>query len=188
MRTFQEIARDPRYWYGTAVGLRSSAKVLEREIMAQLEKLTQDPLKSGSVVSTSAVPGLQMTRSFFLLAAFSMENLLKGILVVRAPQLVYEKKIDRTLCTHNVLLLSQRAGFSLDRLDSFFLYLASEQASWAGKYHTPKTSDTQSVTVFGPGYFDAYDRLYGLFCSELERHLDGRVVYKVFGDLEKGPK
>ena len=187
MRTFQEIAKDPRYWHETALGLHRSAKVLEREIMTQLEKLAQNPIKGGTVVSTATVPGLQMTRGFFLLAAFSMENLLKGILVVREPQLVHQTKLDRALCTHNLLSLSQRAKFSLDQLDSFFLYLASEQASWAGKYHTPKTSDTLGVTVFGPGYFDAYDRLYGLFCGELEKHLDGRVVYQVIGDLKKAP-
>lgn len=188
MRTFQEMARDPRYWYETAVGLHRSATVLEREIMSQFEMLTKDPLKSGTIVSTTAVPGLQMTRSFFLLAAFSMENLLKGILVVREPQLVHEKKLDRALCTHNLLSLSHRARFSLEQLDAFFLYLASEQASWAGKYHTPKTSETFSVTVFGPGYFDAYRRLYGQFCTELEKHMEGRVVYQVIGDLKKNEK
>jgi len=40
-------------------------------------------------------------------------------------------------------------------------------------------------TGFGPGYFDAYDRLYILFSIEPEKCLDGRGIYEIMRDFKK---
>lgn len=79
-----------------------------------------------------------MTEGFFLLlAAFALENLLKGILISRSPELVHERRLDKVLLTHRLLRLAHRAGFKVEPVDAFSLDAASEYATWAGKHHTP---------------------------------------------------
>lgn len=187
MTPFQKCARDPRYWYEKAVGLHKSAKVLQREIEADLARLVDRRHADGTVLMADEMPGFQMASGFSLLEAFALENLLKGILVVREPELVQEQKLGKVLSTHRLIPLARRAGFNLSVIDAYFLEAASEYSTWSGKYHTPKHQGPGRVftSIFSPGEFVAFDQLYSQFEAELRKSVPSRATYQAMGPLPK---
>jgi hypothetical protein len=183
MTPFQKYARDPRYWYEKAVGLHKSAKVLQREIEADLARLVSSRHPHGTVLRADDIPGFQLASGASLLEAFAIENLLKGIIVVREPTLVQEQKLDKALSPHRLLPLARRAGFEFGPLDAYFLEAASEYGTWAGKYHTPKNRGPGRIftSVFSAGDFVAFDQLYSRFEAELRKSVPDRIVYQAIG-------
>jgi hypothetical protein len=170
------------YWHTTAQRLRAAAKVIQREIEAGLDHIEASRYEDGSTIAAEQIPGLQLWPAFGLLAAFALENLLKGILVWRRPELVLETRLDRSLTTHKLVPLARRAGFTLDPFDAYFLEAATEYSTWAGKYHTPKESPGPTFTLASSdANFVAFDRLYSNFEAELSKAGRPRVVYKVIG-------
>src|SRR4051794_14010705 len=126
MTPFQTQARDARYWYAMAQKLRAAAKVVQREIVTGLQQLEAARYDDGAMVAAEEIPGIQLWPAFGLLAAFALENLLKGILIWRQPELVLESRLDKSLTTHQLLPLALRAGFTLGPVDAYYLEMATE--------------------------------------------------------------
>jgi len=190
MTPFQKQARDLVSWHKTAMSLRRSARLLQHAIEADLSRIAEARYESGTEVPADRYPGLQLSTGFCLVAAYALENLLKGVLISREPELVREQKLDSVLITHRLLHLAQRAGFTLEVLDAFFLEAASEYGTWAGKYHTSRSLQPGRVFTwaFSDADFATFDRLFGMFEPELRKHVKGSVVYRVIGAVPGGPK
>ena len=186
MTQFQKQARDVLYWHSMARRLCAAAKVIQREIDLQLQRLEEAQYEDGTTVAVDQVPGLQLWPAFGLLAAFALENLLKGILIWRTPDLVHENRLDKSLSTHRLLPLARRAGFEFDAIDAFFLEAATEHSTWAGKYHTPKKPPGATFSLAASAAeFVEFDRLYTLFATELSKAGIPTVTYKVIGKPRK---
>ncbi len=177
---FQKNARDVRYWYSMATKLDRAAKVLAREIEADLQRLEEEAPDASAVLTAAQVPGIQMADGFWLLAAFSLENLLKGILVAREPDLVQEQRLEKPLCSHRLLEMARRAHLDVNVIEAFFLEVASEYSTWAGKYPVPRQRrPSRTFThLFSAGDLVAYNALYSRFEAELHA-LGGREAMYV---------
>src|SRR6266540_6944725 len=182
MTPFQAQARDVMHWHAMAQKLRAAAKVIQREIEAELEHIEAARYEDGATVGAEQVPGLELWPAFGLLAAFALENLLKGLLIWRSPELVLESRLDKSLTTHQLLPLARRAGFTLDAVDAYFLKAATEHSTWAGKYHIPKRPPGAIFSMASSGAnFLAFDKLHSAFEAELSKAGRPRVVYRVIG-------
>jgi hypothetical protein len=78
--------------------------------------------------------------STMLLAAFAMENLLKGLVVIREPGSVQpratdpERLLDWEGSGHDLLALARRAGEKLSAEEEDLMRLLTEFVLWAGRY------------------------------------------------------
>jgi hypothetical protein len=170
------------YWHAMAQKLRAAAKVIQREIETGLEDIEAARYEDGTTIAAEQAPGIQLWPAFGLLAAFALENLLKGILIWRSPELVLENRLDKSLTTHKLLPLALRAGFALDVVDAYFLEAATEHSTWAGKYHIPKHPPGAMFTIASSdANFAAFDKLYSAFEAELNKAGRPRLVYRVIG-------
>jgi hypothetical protein len=83
------------------------------------------------------------TPAFQLLAAFAVENALKGTLVrqllARGEKPVFEPnpKTSATVWGHKLLELADRVGLTLDRFERFLLESLERSVEWAGRYPGP---------------------------------------------------
>lgn len=73
---------------------------------------------------------------YLLLVGFSLENLLKGIILFKHPALLTEK-LDRKLTTHNLSKIALSTELSFDDREQHLFLLLSPHINWFSKYPIP---------------------------------------------------
>jgi hypothetical protein len=135
-------ARNPHNWLGSAEELKRASDLL-RETWLDEAKSMQERFQAymaGELVRPWEpwVGAPAMT-----LAAFAIENLLKGLMIAAEPSLVQPRAaapeilFDRRIQTHKLLELATSAKVQLSREETDLLARLSEFASWAGRYRFP---------------------------------------------------
>jgi hypothetical protein len=71
-----------------------------------------------------------------MLYAFAFENLLKGLIVSKLPELTSEVGLHGDLKTHDLVILSIKAGLQLGESQILLFRSLSRIAEWAGRYPT----------------------------------------------------
>lgn len=71
-----------------------------------------------------------------MLYAFAIENVLKGLIVARDPNVINGDKLSADLKDHDLLALAQKAAFDVYEQEIPVLKALSALALWAGRYPT----------------------------------------------------
>src|SRR5262249_58181812 len=70
-----------------------------------------------------------------LLYAYAIENVLKGLIVSKRPDLIQERKLDDELKNHDLNELAEKAEVTVDERDERpVLEALSKLSIWAGRY------------------------------------------------------
>jgi hypothetical protein len=127
----------PEHWLQASLELNESALDLYR--LRNESRFIQniDPGKQ-SILSR---PG--PSRAIYLLMAYSLENLLKGVSVLRDSALVNSGKIDGKIKTHNLNKLSTTLGFNLSDAQKHLQDLLSDQCVSNARYPVGRNENLQ---------------------------------------------
>ena len=130
----------PLQWKWFGEGLIGSADVLRREYAARWPHAATPPLNG----SDEDVRLWFVQRSALLLLAIAIENLLKGLRVVRLKhegrrhvQLTKTKGLQIQLGGHDLVGIADAAGVGVTFAERSLLRDLSEVAQWSGRYGLP---------------------------------------------------
>ena len=159
---FFALAADPIFWQAKAGELHRAALVLARQFFEDMEALRAGlkALDTGHVASLPSQPTSVLSQ-FVLLAAFSLENLFKGLVVYKEPNLVNDGKTAGILRSHDLLSLATRAEVTLSAEEHRFCVLASSAAVYWGRYPVSNSADIslQQSKISGHAV-QAFDELF----------------------------
>lgn len=124
---FEAAAKHPYTWKIQADGLMRSASIL----LTQAQEDIKQVWDSADIHAEPPVLG-----SYVLLAGLALENLLKGILVMRHQQLDIKDFMDE-IKGHDLNTLARSVGLHFDHRTSFLLEKITAYIIWAGKYPGP---------------------------------------------------
>lgn len=155
---FEIVGRDPGSWLLSAKTLKVSADLILAEVTKTIE--TYHPL--------GRAPGEKQFQilSYMLLAGLALENLVKGILIARNPELITEH-LDTTLGRHNLVGLAQRVGGKLSKEETRLLTQLSQYVLWGGRYPIAKNYQASSERNFSTQDPVKIDSLFERFSSIL---------------------
>jgi hypothetical protein len=166
-------AHDPFFWLKQAKELDRAAMLLWSAIRTDIVRILES--HSGDEMPLEDLPYVNLGGIFWLNAGLALENLFKGSIIQREPQLVVNGTITRHLKTHNLLSLAKRAEFPLTGLDIFYLWIASECVRWAGRYPCSTKANETAPPVFSEAdvmaYRHIFDRLLERFSSTLDKQV-----------------
>ena len=101
MKPTKQVFQDkssPSEWFEIADELNHSVKVLYND---RSKSITDHKTKLGE-----SRPKPTVSKSYFLLAGYTIENLIKAILIIQNPTLIYDGKIDNSISRgHNLVHL-----------------------------------------------------------------------------------
>jgi hypothetical protein len=66
--------------------------------------------------------------------AYAIENVLKGLIVSKRPDLIQERELHGELSTHNLIKLADKAEFTVHVQERPVLEALSHLSIWAGRY------------------------------------------------------
>ncbi len=66
--------------------------------------------------------------------AYAIENVLKGLIVSKRPNLVQERELSGELATHNLTNLAEKAKLTIHAEERPVLEALSKLSAWAGRY------------------------------------------------------
>lgn len=139
-------------WLDKAHGLHESAKLLEPRIQKFWDVLQGQQ----AMLSTPAEPE-HIHATYFMLAAYSCENLLKAALIMRnvvryKDEFQQTKRFPKDLQSHDLFKLAQKAGVALTASEEGILRRLTRSAVWSGRYPVPiKYGDVAGREVFSDG-------------------------------------
>lgn len=152
-RFYAEVLLTESQWFGTAYDLINAASILKPHALARFDELDRfiaEKQRSGTVPRDPM--GV-----YFLLSAFALENLLKVIVLRRCrddfrSEIEKTGKIPRALLGHDLVILAERAGYSVSEVDEGLLRRLSRWSSWSGRYPVPiDRKDMGMMTRFRDG-------------------------------------
>lgn len=154
-KQFILAGRRPAAWKNSALNLKRASDRLRESSSAAERRNHQrlmDELQSGALQAGSRVIEGEELSDFLdsqlrpvvsLLTGYSIENLLKGILVFRDPQLVDDVsgKIAQSIKTHRLLDLARKCRIAVTNEEEGILESITAQIEWRGKYPGPLKVD-----------------------------------------------
>lgn len=155
------LAASPPAWKDFAVELHNSASMLW-SMEGQGLLVSSDGL--GRLMKKSHI-----SRTFLLLAAQSVENLLKAIIISEQPSLVSNGELSKEIRSHKLTYLAgliSEMDFHEEEVN--LLNIFQEAISYWGRYPSPLYSDQLTLEKVATDEFHAeYERLY----DRIHRHL-----------------
>jgi hypothetical protein len=126
----------PIYWLMTAEELKSSCDALVKDFMEEKGftlSIYNEPLEDCKLVDKNMI-----SKGYFLLAGFTIENLLKGILIFQNPSYINKGKLSKEVKTHNLIkIYSQLKQFELDPEKIILIEKLSNAIPYWGRYPAP---------------------------------------------------
>ena len=118
------------YWVSMADELHHSTKVLETDISHHRVHY-QD---AGIDIDYPVISG-----SYIVLAAYSMENLFKAMLLVEQPELQDDEGINKKLYTHDLAILANEcSNIQVDEIEAGVLGIMSKSSTFWSRYPVPR--------------------------------------------------
>lgn len=141
------------YWINIADELHHSSKVLETDINHHQVHYQDE----GIDVKYPVVSG-----SYILLAAYSMENLFKALLLIERPEMQDEEKIDKNLFTHDLVKLAQESSnVELSEYEKEILTTISKSSVYWSRYPIPRHfSDVGDRIYIDEKFVEGYKKMY----------------------------
>lgn len=168
-RTFEIGAKDPQSWLNQAKQLKMSADVIEAELRNEI------PVMLLTIGTNERF--LALMKSFMMLNAMAIENLMKGILIGRNPSLVTHESMSATILPRGGHGISRRANeiCAFDDSQVNLLKRLEEFLFWAGRYLMPLKSTVyrnslapEMLLTFNESDFETVDDIYNRMVSVLE--------------------
>ncbi len=146
-----KAAQQPVAWLLSAERLRDAADaILKHELPNEIpyfrahkvavEEAVADAYSDGNdagVAEIKAAPPNYPPAQ--LMYAYAIENVLKGLIVSKRPDLIQERELDGELATHNLIRLAEKATFSVHVQERAVLEALSQLSIWAGRYPVART-------------------------------------------------
>lgn len=125
----------PEYWYSYAAELADTANEIYRRSKDQW--IGYIHRESDGSTRTERRPFV--SRPVLLLCGFSLENLLKGLLVSERPFLLEGGKLSKELLSHDLVKLAGRLiSVQLSKVEEELLSLLSDVVPYYGRYPVPR--------------------------------------------------
>ena len=172
-----ELQAEPLFWKGKAEELKRSALVLAEVFFEDCEALRRH-LGEHQEMGHSSVPVNHSSTldQFVLLAAFALENILKGYVIFKEPNLVANGKLEGILRSHALLALAERAGVDLTPEENRFCVLASSAAVSWGRYPiTDSSNKTIAGTTVHSRSVAVFESLFDRLNAEFGERFHGRA-------------
>lgn len=144
----------PQMWAVTsAPALMHAAKVLWNRFRRASDLMQKAAVRPDSVKTKPRVVEFGLSTVAFMLVAFAVENLLKGIWVKRMeserPLVEGDRRIRDIFSTHKLSTLATKAGIPCDAGRLELLDRLSTELLWGGRYPRPIRAEDFFPTVFG---------------------------------------
>jgi hypothetical protein len=128
------IASKPQVWINEAINLRNAAEVLFLYDKEVFQRIFEEK-------SSTRLPAFFTARIERMLMGFSLENLIKAILL-QTPTKIQEVFVEEGRLSwgkdgHNLLRLFKEAKIEISNLEEKYLAVWQECAIWAGRYPLP---------------------------------------------------
>lgn len=163
-----EAMGKPFMWGHKAQQLHCAALLLVPHMLTMVHRITAR-IQAGMDEDFDALRDeAEVHYQFFLLAAFALENSLKGLIVNLHPGALSGGRLPRFLGTHDLLALAKRAGVTLDTQEQDFCVMATSASTKWGRYpiaHTAAES-VSSWTANLPTAVEVFDRLHRRLTKE----------------------
>lgn len=159
---FYELYAFPFNWQAKAMELHRSALILGQQFLHDSQHLSAliKEIEAGRLEKLPETPPSVMNQ-FVLLAAFSLENLFKGLVLFKEPHLIRRGKLTGILKSHDLLSLAARADVSLAPEEHRFCVIASNAAVYWGRYPVSDSADTVvSSSMVCARSFPVFDNLF----------------------------
>jgi|SRR5205809_2984966 len=167
---WENLARSAEAWLDTARILRACAETIGGPFV---EDIVKPPPPPGERSVEENVPPILFGFVFQMLAGYTIEALLKGILVARYRDAVTEGRLATWLTKHNLENLLTRAGITLDDPLLAFIRRVNVAVVWSGRYPVPKERARMEGRLSSSAdlewFEDIYHRLYVRLQIELDR-------------------
>jgi hypothetical protein len=158
-------ARDlPARRLHTATLLGSCAEHIGERVV---KALTTPPADGWRIEEGAEVPPILHGPVFQLLAGYSIEALLKGILVARDPGAIKEGRLPGWLTKHNLEDLLTHAAITLDAPLLAFVRRMRVAVVWSGRYPVPTSAEAREATVTAADDLEWFEAVWGRLMAEL---------------------
>jgi hypothetical protein len=148
---FAEIASEEEEWFFIAEDLRQSAEALEPKVKKYwaIEK-DRDKLRDKEGIPWVFMYNPDPRGVYFMLTAYAIENLCKGLWVRKNKDLVRSlaaKKgsIPQELLSHDLLILLNKINFPLRLEDEELAFRLKRSAVWSARYPIPTRAQHPTV-------------------------------------------
>jgi hypothetical protein len=141
-----KAGQQPAAWLRSAGRLRDAAEaILKHELPAeraysQAREIADEEARAESVRNDTGV-GVADIKAIApnyppaqLLYAYAIENVLKGLIVLKRPGLIREDELDGELKTHDLKKLAKKAKVTVDQQEGPVLEALTRLSMWAGRY------------------------------------------------------
>lgn len=146
----------PIVWHAKADSLRRAAEIIHQHhrdawlrICNRGEQQSQMDPNSDEYARLMAedvedILEWRLIEVYFLLMGYSIENLLKGIVLSKQPGLLDKDKgkLSNTILTHNLVKLAKNCDINITLDERHLLEALTTSIVWEGKYPTPKEEDS----------------------------------------------
>jgi hypothetical protein len=144
-------AQQPSVWLLSAERLRDAADaILKHERAAEIpyfqahkiaeEAARADAYSDGNEAGVAEIKAIAPNYPpAQLLYAYAIENVLKGIVVSKRPDLIEERELNGELASHNLIRLAEKAEFAVHVQERSILEALSQLSIWAGRYPVART-------------------------------------------------
>ena len=171
---YELVGRDPHTWLFNATQLKRAADTVKVEI---------DKAFAASNHPYGRVPiqDLYLFYSYFLLAGLSLENLAKGILIGRNPNIISNGKLNLKMLAgssngHYIPNLAGQVGIQLSAEERNILLRLKEFIAW-GKYPIHLSASRTIHQSFSRSDFAVIDELFEKFSAVLKRETPNPSVH-----------
>ena len=174
----------PDAWLDLADELHNAAEViwLSPDPRLFLEVTGTRHLEGSEIVYRQTYRKIrEFSRTYFLLAGYAIENLAKGLLIARRPQLITSGTLSKDLHIHKLsTLLNKVDDLNCTDTEKEFARFAERAIPYWGRYPVPKRKesieDEEVLTErLRRAYLGLRQRLRGLLDQELEGGWDSGV-------------
>lgn len=157
-RNYTSKAFSLRQWIAKAKELEQAARIIEPKVLQYWEDC-----EIASQTKPHRFPPDTFTGVYFMLLSFSIENYLKGsILITKACELkatfLENNQFPKVLKGHNLVLLSKKAEFKFTRDEENLLRRLTRSAVWYGRYPVPLDYRSLHSSIYSDGkrYLDSW--------------------------------
>jgi hypothetical protein len=176
-----KAGQQPASWLRSAGHLRDAAEALiNHELPAgrlylqarQIadEEASAESVRSGTGVGTADIKALAPNYPpAQLLYAYAIENVLKGLILLKRPDLIQEHKLHGELSSHDLNDLAEKAKVTVDQQhERPVLEALSELSIWAGRYPIA-LSPTDNLEAANPNELLGYGLDHPIMRAFFER-------------------
>lgn len=162
---YEVVGRDPHTWLFNAVPLKRAADIIKSEIDRTYAAVNHP---YGRV----PIQDVYLFYSYYLLAGLSLENLTKGILIGRNPNIVSNGQLNLKMLTdsgngHDLPDLAQKVAIPLSQTEQGLLARLTEFIAW-GKYPIHLRENKNIHQSLSRSDFVIIDEMFEKFCVILK--------------------